>query len=135
MKFLGSRVAHSSSKNFLFEMQSQGTCSCVVGRMMMMMMMMTMMMMMMLDDDADDDVVDHHVLTLCVWHCGTVALCMCAGMVKPVIQFGKLAPGTFSLDFKFPMCPLQAFGLFLASAGWTIQPTASASASASKSPF
>lgn len=87
MKFLGSRVTASSSKNFLFEMPTpEGMClpACV-----------------------------------CVQHvhervCGT------AGTTKHVIQFGKLCPATFSLDFKYPLCPLQAFGLFLSANGWTI---------------
>ncbi len=46
--------------------------------------------------------------------------CAVTGGVKPVIQFGKLCPATFSLDFRFPLCPVQAFGLFLSANGWTI---------------
>ena len=66
MKFLGSRVAQSSSKNFLFELPTP------------------------------------------------------EGTLKPVIQFGKLCPATFSLDFRYPLCPVQAFGLFLSANAWTI---------------
>lgn len=66
MKFLGSRVTASSSKNFLFEMPQPD------------------------------------------------------GSVKAVIQFGKLCPSTFSLDFRFTLCPVQAFGMFLSANGWTV---------------
>ncbi len=66
MKFLGSRIAASSSKNFLFEMPLEN------------------------------------------------------GTVRPVAQFGKLseADGTFSLDYRWPMAPLQAFAMFLSTNAW-----------------
>ena len=67
MKFLGTRISSSSSKNFLIEMTA----------------------------------VD--------------------GTLKPVIQFGKQTETTFSLDYRFPFCPLQAFGLFLTVNAWTIK--------------
>jgi hypothetical protein len=44
-----------------------------------------------------------------------------AGTLKPVIQFGKQSESSFSLDFRFPFCPLQAFGLFLTVNAWTIK--------------
>jgi hypothetical protein len=44
-----------------------------------------------------------------------------AGPAKPVIQFGKLTATAFSLDFRYPMCPLQAFALFLSAHGWTVK--------------
>lgn len=69
MKFLGSRVAESSSKNFLFDMPT-----------------------------------------------GT-------GGARPVIQFGKLSSATFSLDYRFPLCPMQAFGMFLSANAWTVKQT------------
>lgn len=31
------------------------------------------------------------------------------------IQFGKVGQDTFTLDFKWPICPLQAFGICLTS--------------------
>ena len=68
MKFLGSRVADSSSKNFLFEIPDpEGK-----GR-------------------------------------------------RPVLQFGKLSTATFSVDFRSPMAPIQAFGLFLSANAWAIK--------------
>ena len=35
-----------------------------------------------------------------------------------VLQFGKLAANTYSLDFGFPITPMQAFGLLLCAFGW-----------------
>jgi tubby-related protein 1 len=32
-----------------------------------------------------------------------------------VLQLGKLDDSTFSLDFQFPLCPFQAFGIALSS--------------------
>ncbi len=32
-----------------------------------------------------------------------------------VMQFGKVADNTFSLDFQYPLCPLQAFGIAITS--------------------
>ncbi|XP_058530436.1 tubby-related protein 2 [Ochotona princeps] len=42
-------------------------------------------------------------------------------MVRPddpnclVLQFGRVAPDTFTMDFRFPLCPLQAFAICLSS--------------------
>lgn len=36
----------------------------------------------------------------------------------PCLQFGKRGPSRFSLDFRYPLCPLQAFGIFMASFVW-----------------
>ncbi|OWK16512.1 TULP2, partial [Cervus elaphus hippelaphus] len=32
-----------------------------------------------------------------------------------VLQFGRIAPDTFTMDFRFPLCPLQAFAICLSS--------------------
>uniref|UniRef100_A0A8C0NLK3 Tubby-like protein n=1 Tax=Canis lupus familiaris TaxID=9615 RepID=A0A8C0NLK3_CANLF len=32
-----------------------------------------------------------------------------------VLQFGRVAPDTFTMDFRFPLCPLQAFAICLSS--------------------
>ncbi len=34
---------------------------------------------------------------------------------EPILQFGKSSPTRFILDFKYPLSPLQAFGIALAS--------------------
>ncbi|XP_021101483.1 tubby-related protein 2 isoform X7 [Heterocephalus glaber] len=34
---------------------------------------------------------------------------------KVVLQFGRVAPDTFTMDFCFPLCPLQAFAICLSS--------------------
>ncbi len=34
---------------------------------------------------------------------------------EPILQFGKCSPTRFTLDFKYPLSPLQAFGIALAS--------------------
>uniref|UniRef100_A0A8C7EQJ5 Tubby-like protein n=1 Tax=Neovison vison TaxID=452646 RepID=A0A8C7EQJ5_NEOVI len=34
-----------------------------------------------------------------------------------VLQFGRVAPDTFTMDFRFPLCPLQAFAICLSSFG------------------
>jgi hypothetical protein len=36
-----------------------------------------------------------------------------------VCQYGKIGPSTFSLDFKFPLSVIQAFGLSLSTLMWT----------------
>lgn len=41
-----------------------------------------------------------------------------------VLQFGKLGAGRYSLDFGYPITPMQAFGLFLCSFGWVGPTTA-----------
>ncbi|KAI4534786.1 hypothetical protein MG293_015646 [Ovis ammon polii] len=32
-----------------------------------------------------------------------------------VLQFGRIAPDAFIMDFRFPLCPLQAFAICLSS--------------------
>ncbi|HAR09922.1 MAG TPA: hypothetical protein DCR98_16105, partial [Cobetia sp.] len=32
-----------------------------------------------------------------------------------VLQFGKISKGNFSLDYRFPVSPIQAFGVFLSA--------------------
>ncbi|XP_016277926.1 tubby-related protein 2 isoform X4 [Monodelphis domestica] len=32
-----------------------------------------------------------------------------------VLQFGRVSPDTFTMDFRFPLCPLQAFAICLSS--------------------
>uniref|UniRef100_A0A8C5K542 TUB like protein 2 n=1 Tax=Jaculus jaculus TaxID=51337 RepID=A0A8C5K542_JACJA len=32
-----------------------------------------------------------------------------------VLQFGRVAPNTFTMDFRYPLCPLQAFAICLSS--------------------
>jgi len=32
-----------------------------------------------------------------------------------VMQFGRVAEDTFTMDFNYPMCALQAFGIALSS--------------------
>lgn len=36
----------------------------------------------------------------------------------PVLEFGKMDHGRFALDFRHPICPIQAFGVFLSAFGW-----------------
>jgi hypothetical protein len=36
-----------------------------------------------------------------------------------ICQYGKIGPSTFSLDFKFPLSVIQAFGLSLSTLMWT----------------
>lgn len=40
------------------------------------------------------------------------------GSKKPVIQFGKQDHGRFACDFRHPVAPLQAFGMFLSAFSW-----------------
>jgi len=40
----------------------------------------------------------------------------------PVLQFGKTSPTRFTLDFKFPLSPLQAFGIALSSFALDVEP-------------
>jgi hypothetical protein len=37
----------------------------------------------------------------------------------PCLQFGKIRPGRFSCDFRFPLSPLQAFAIMLSGFYWT----------------
>ncbi|XP_011801924.1 PREDICTED: tubby-related protein 2 [Colobus angolensis palliatus] len=37
-----------------------------------------------------------------------------------VLQFGRVGPDTFTMDFCFPFSPLQAFGICLSSFGWKL---------------
>jgi hypothetical protein len=97
MKFLGNRIAASSSKNFLLEMTGAAaepgaaaatqTPPAVAG-------------------NADSAAAGRRS----------------GGRRTPCLQFGKMADGRFSLDYRFPMCPLQAFGIFLSSFTWTLKP-------------
>lgn len=32
-----------------------------------------------------------------------------------VLQFGRVAPNIFTMDFQYPLCPLQAFAICLSS--------------------
>lgn len=36
----------------------------------------------------------------------------------PVLEFGKVRTGRFTLSFRFPVAPLQAFAVFLSAFGW-----------------
>ncbi|OQR97970.1 hypothetical protein ACHHYP_09375 [Achlya hypogyna] len=38
---------------------------------------------------------------------------------KPVFQFGKYSKSKFSLDFRFPLAPIQAFAIGLTSCSWS----------------
>jgi len=40
---------------------------------------------------------------------------------KQILQFGKVRPNRFNLDFRSPMSPLQAFGIALSAYGFTLQ--------------
>lgn len=46
---------------------------------------------------------------------------MVPGSNSEVLQFGKMEPNVYSLDFGYPFCPLQAFGVFLSAFGWAIE--------------
>ena len=39
---------------------------------------------------------------------------------SPVLQFGKQSENgkRFALDFRYPMAPVQAFGIFLTACNW-----------------
>uniref|UniRef100_A0A4X1W090 Tubby-like protein n=1 Tax=Sus scrofa TaxID=9823 RepID=A0A4X1W090_PIG len=37
-----------------------------------------------------------------------------------VLQFGRIAPDMFTMDFRFPLCPLQAFAICLSSLDWKL---------------
>ena len=37
-----------------------------------------------------------------------------------ILQFGKLSPGSYSLDFSFPLAPVQALGICLSLFNWQI---------------
>lgn len=84
MKFLGQRIADSSSKNFLLELaeqQQQLTTGGSGG-----------------SPDARGGLVS-----------------------TPCLQFGKIANGRFSCDWRFPLAPIQAFGIFLSAFQWLIR--------------
>ncbi|KAG9400611.1 hypothetical protein AC1031_010824 [Aphanomyces cochlioides] len=38
---------------------------------------------------------------------------------KPVFQFGKFSKSKFSLDFRYPLAPVQAFAIGLSSCSWS----------------
>ena len=40
---------------------------------------------------------------------------------KYLIQFGKVKNGKYNLDFKYPLCPLQAFGVALSAFSWKLE--------------
>jgi hypothetical protein len=40
---------------------------------------------------------------------------------KSVFQFGKFAKSTFSLDFQYPLAPIQAFAIGLTSCSWSVK--------------
>ncbi len=120
MKFLGSRIAESSSKNFLFEMpivggEADGGLFWVppsffqccrpspqaASRL-----------------HTRDPTPEIHVV--CVLVCAVLSLSLNPAL-KPVIQFGKLGTGVFSLDYRWPMSPIQAFGMFLSTNAWTVK--------------
>jgi hypothetical protein len=39
----------------------------------------------------------------------------------PALQFGKIANGRFSCDWRFPLAPIQAFGVFLSAFQWLMK--------------
>ena len=43
-----------------------------------------------------------------------------AGTDDAILQFGKVAPGTFVLDFRAPVSALQAFGIALSAFAFKI---------------
>lgn len=51
------------------------------------------------------------------------------GKATAVLQFGKLADGRFSCDYRYPLCALQAFGIALSAFGWSLKPPAQPSPS------
>jgi len=40
---------------------------------------------------------------------------------KSVFQFGKYSKSKFSLDFRFPLAPIQAFAIGLTSCSWSVK--------------
>jgi len=40
------------------------------------------------------------------------------GKDQPLCQYGKVGPNTFSLDFKFPLSVIQAFGISMTTLFW-----------------
>lgn len=37
---------------------------------------------------------------------------------RGIIQMGKMGPGLYSLDFRFPVAPVQAFATMLSTFDW-----------------
>ena len=85
MKFLGQRIADSSSKNFLLELAEQPQQTTTGG-----------------GGGGSPDARGGLVST-------------------PCLQFGKIANGRFSCDWRFPLAPIQAFGIFLSAFQWLIR--------------
>ena len=53
--------------------------------------------------------------------CASAKNFLLAEKAKPeraVLQFGKSHKGRFALDFKYPLAPLQAFGIALSACNW-----------------
>ena len=40
---------------------------------------------------------------------------------RGILQFGKNRKGRFALDFRFPLAPIQAFGICLSACAWTVE--------------
>ena len=40
---------------------------------------------------------------------------------RATIQFGKAKAGRYNLDFRYPICPLQAFGVALSTFAWKLE--------------
>lgn len=57
------------------------------------------------------------LLSLGVWQgkCLTGFLTSSSSADYLVLQFGRVAPDLFTMDFCFPLCPLQAFAICLSS--------------------
>jgi hypothetical protein len=78
MKFLGQRIADSSSKNFLLEAVEAAPSAPGSGG-------------------------------------GTPSEARGGMYCTPCLQFGKIANSRFSCDWRFPLSPIQSFGIFLSS--------------------
>ena len=51
-----------------------------------------------------------------MWLCYvTETLCGCVAVDYIVMQFGRVAEDVFTMDYNYPMCALQAFGIALSS--------------------
>ncbi len=84
MKFLGQRIADSSSKNFLLETIETAPSAPGSGG-----------------------------------GCGSESR---GGMYcTPCLQFGKIAHGRFSCDWRYPLAPIQSFGIFLSAFQWLLK--------------
>lgn len=99
MKFLGGRVTHASSKNFLLEVTggADAGSSAPSPR---------------AGGSSDGGTGGDVSARLAPGGGGAPAT------HTPCLQFGKLAPGRYSVDYRFPVAPLQAFAVFLAAHAW-----------------